>query len=93
MKRILISTGILFLLSLGTYLILEPKQDIIVEINNDPIMSWGTYKPQLIHAVSNFSATPLTFSVMYFNPEKMEELRDLRYKVAKRPHDDIIFDY
>ena len=54
---------------------------------------WGTYKPQLVHAVVNKSHTPTTLGFMYFNPDSLLEQKDLRYKVCDRPFDNIIYDY
>jgi hypothetical protein len=56
-------------------------------------LSWGTLKPQLIHAVSNMSVTPLTFSLMYFNPDKLKDLHDLRYRVNTRPNSSVVYNY
>lgn len=89
MKLSLIFT--LLVLGLGLTQGIKISNDLPIQITSQQI--WGTYKPQLIHAVSNQSAVPLTFSTMYYNPDKLNKLKDLRYKVAERPSDSIVFNY
>eukprot|EP01016_Furgasonia_blochmanni_P038008 TRINITY_DN4545_c0_g1_i1.p1 TRINITY_DN4545_c0_g1~~TRINITY_DN4545_c0_g1_i1.p1 ORF type:complete len:689 (-),score=121.57 TRINITY_DN4545_c0_g1_i1:111-2177(-) len=57
---------------------------------------WGTYKPQLIHAVSQRDVAqnqPITVGMMYHDARYLYSVDDIRYKVKERLNDNVRYDY
>ena len=77
-------------------LLKNTSKEHFIQPEFDKEMMWGHYKPHLIYSLSQrdiISNNPITFSLMYYDPDNLIKNSDLKYKVEDTANDDVLINY